>query len=112
MLLQLFITPELHDTFCQAMDPRRGISAWAALAHLPFVQSDGSAHSFMVVRKYQLEGHFFDIPGHVSSAGRLNVVSFDVGSLILKVQQQPKLETRIRDGCIDAIRLGLLFGFG
>jgi len=40
------------------------------------------------------------------------VVALDVGSLILKVQQEPKLETRIRNGHTDAVRLGLLFGIG
>jgi hypothetical protein len=50
----------------------------------------------LVVRKDCLEGHFLVKSRHVASAGRLNLVAFYVCSLILKVQQQPKLETGTR----------------
>jgi len=82
---ELFFTPELHDSFCQPVDPRRGVSAWAALALLPIVQGHGSVNGFLVARKNQLKGHFFDVPWHVTSAGRLNAVAFYVCALILKV---------------------------
>jgi hypothetical protein len=80
------------------------------LVLLHIVQGHGSANGFLVVRKDCLEGHELVISRHMVPAGRLNAVAFDVGSLILKVQQQPKLEAGVRNGHFDAVRLGLLPG--
>jgi hypothetical protein len=77
---------------------------------LPAIKRHGPVNGFLMVRKDQFEGHLLDVPGHVASAIGLNLTALDVGSLILKVQQQPKLETGIRNGHFDAVRLGLLFG--
>jgi hypothetical protein len=87
MFLQLLFAAELHDSLGQSMDPGRGVSAWARLLLLPLVQRHGSADSFLMVGKNQLEGHLLFIIGHMVAASRLNAMPFNVRSLILEVQQ-------------------------
>jgi hypothetical protein len=74
------------------------------------VQLYGSLDGFPIARKDLFAGHIFFVPWHMASAGRLYGVALDVGSLILKVQQQPKLETRIRNGQFYVVRSRFLLG--
>lgn len=108
MLLQLFVPAKLHDSFRQSMDSGGRIPAGPALPILPIIERHGSINGFSMVGKNQFEGNFFDVLGHVASASGLQGVAFNVRPLILEVQQQPKLEARIRDGQFDLVSLCFL----